>query len=62
MINIPPFFDPRLYFPIMFGVLGDAFPEAFPAKHRGTGIGLTVTAHHVFGVLAGPSLKRTRLS
>ena len=46
----------------MFGVLGDAFPEAFPAKHRGTGIGLTITAHHVFGVLAGPSLKRTRLS
>jgi len=36
---------------MMFGILYAASPEVFPAKHRGTGNGLTATAARVFGVL-----------
>ncbi|KAJ8457622.1 hypothetical protein ONZ45_g18242 [Pleurotus djamor] len=37
---------------IMYGVLYAISPEVFPAKHRGTGNGLTATATRVFGVIA----------
>jgi len=37
---------------MMYGVLNAITPELFPAKHRGTGNGLTATATRVFGVLA----------
>ncbi|KAH9953606.1 major facilitator superfamily domain-containing protein [Russula dissimulans] len=37
---------------IMYGVLYATSPEIFPAKHRGTGNGLTATAARIFGVLA----------
>jgi len=36
----------------MYGVLYAVSSEIFPAKHRGTGNGLTATAARIFGVLA----------
>jgi hypothetical protein len=38
---------------IMYGVLYAISPEIFPAKHRGTGNGLTAMATRLFGVLVG---------
>ncbi|KZP05085.1 MFS general substrate transporter [Athelia psychrophila] len=37
---------------IMYGVLYAISPEIFPAKHRGTGNGLTAMATRLFGILA----------
>ena len=36
---------------MMYGVLYAMSAEIFPAKHRGTGNGLTGTANRVFGVM-----------
>lgn len=35
----------------MYGVLYAISPEIFPAKHRGTGNGLTAMATRLFGIL-----------
>ena len=40
----------------MYGILYAVSPEIFPAKDRGTGNGLTVTATRVFGVLVSSPL------